>query len=234
MLDMYSPNFYYKGHIMGFHSNLQFNIPAIDKALKGFLRAFPDINQRLSLRREDLTPVMVDNILEAYGFLNELMSQGMDLFTPAGLHALLEMNHLVLCGSDRNTRNQYYHHLAETRKSFLRKIKPIKEWVLEKKNEPDPYKIATGFYSRSLSQPQLFIEGNHRTGNILLNYLLISKGAAPYIPSAEDAHVYLDISGDIKFTNKENALENTLKMPGHRKRFQDFLRSATREEYLCR
>ncbi|NCN04722.1 MAG: hypothetical protein GW949_03735 [Spirochaetales bacterium] len=210
-----------------------FNIQTIEKALGGFLESFPQINDTLAMRREDFTPIMINNILEAYTFLNDLLKQKMDLFTPAGLHALLEMNHLVLCGSDQETRSQYYHHLQETRKSFVKKIKPIKDWVLEKKESTEPYKLATGFYSRMLSQPQLFLEGNHRTGNILLNYLLISKGAAPYIASAADAKLYLDISGDIKFTDKDRALDNTIKMPGHRKRFQEFLAAYTKDEFLC-
>lgn len=186
------------------------------------------------MRREDFTQVMVDNIIEAYDFLNGLLQQRMDLFTPAGLHALLEMNHLVLCGANQETRQQYYQHLQETRKSFLTKIKPIKEWVLSKTSSTDAYKLASGFYSRMLSQPQLFLEGNHRTGNILLNYLLISKGAAPYVADTGTVKQYLDISGDIKFTNKENTLDNTIKMPGHRKRFQEFLAANTSEVFLRR
>jgi hypothetical protein len=209
-----------------------FNIETISASLYGFLEDFPRINGQLAMQREDFTPVMAENIIEAYRFLNGLLQKGMDLFTPAGLYALLEMNHLVLCGSDQDTRSQYYQHLMETRKSYLKRIKPIKEWVLNNKESADACKLATGFYSRMLSRPQLFLEGNHRTGNILLNYLLLSKGSNPYIPNVEDAHLYLDISGDIKFTNKDKALENTLKMPGHRKRFQEFLQNCTRAEYV--
>lgn len=211
----------------------RFNLTTIEVSLNYFLQEFSRINDTLAMRREEFTPIMVSNILEAYSFLNTLLDQRMDLFTPAGLHNLLEMNHLVLCGSNQETRGQYYQHLTETRKSFLKKIKPIKEWVLEKKSSSDPFKLASGFYSRMLSQPQLFLEGNHRTGNILLNYLLISKGSAPYIANPTDAKLYLDISGDIKFTNKENTLDNTIKMPGHRKRFQEFLKNSIKTEYLC-
>lgn len=210
----------------------QFNIATIEHDLREFQRNFHQINDRLAMRREDLTDVMAEQIVDAYRFLNDLLRRDMDLFTPAGLHALLEMNHIVLCGSDTATRSQYYQHLNETRKSFLKRIKPIKEWVLRKRGDGNPYKLATGFYTRMLSQPQLFLEGNHRTGNILLNYLLVSRRAAPYVISVDTAARYLDLSGDIKFTNKENSLDSTMRMPGHSKRFRLFLEEHGSERYL--
>lgn len=211
----------------------QFNIERIERSLQQFRKDFAAINDSLSMRREVFQENMMHQILEAYSFLNDLLRKDMDLFTPAGLHSLLEMNHIVLCGSSKETRMQYYQHLNETRKSFTAKITPILEWVMKNRDQTSPYILATGFYSRQLSQPQLFIEGNHRTGNILLNYLLISKGSAPYIISTKDARDYLDISGDIKFTYRESSFESTLKMPGHRKRFIKFLEEHTDEQYLA-
>ncbi len=211
---------------------LLFNLPAVETSLAEFQEAFPAINDRLSMRRETFTPIMIGQIVEAYGFLNELLQKGIDLFTPAGLHALLEINHIVLCGTSRETRRVYYSHLEETRKSFLGQIRPVKEWVLKKRKESDPYHLATGFYSRMLSRPQLFLEGNHRTGNIILNYLLISKGAAPYIVGPKNATTYLDISGDIKFTDNGNYLDTALRMPGHKKRFRSFLKETVNPDFL--
>ncbi|MFW5800770.1 MAG: hypothetical protein ACOCVC_01945 [Spirochaeta sp.] len=209
-----------------------FNIQTIKADLQDFQRDFEQINNRIAMRREDVTDTMIAQIVDAYRFLNDLLSRGMDLFTPAGLNSLLEMNHIVLCGTDSTTRRQYYHHLNETRKSFLKRIKPIKEWVLRKRDNGNPHKLAAGFYSRMLSQPQLFLEGNHRTGNILLNYLLVSKGAEPFVISPATAQAYLDISGDIKFSNKENSLDANVKLPGHRKRFRQFLEENCSSRYV--
>lgn len=209
-----------------------FNVPTIADSLFAFREAFPTINDRLAIRREELTPEMVENIVEAYRYLNSLLAKKMDLFTPAGLHGLLELNHIVLCGTDRTTRAQYYAHLEETRKSFLRQIRPIKDWVLRKRTGNDPYHLATGFYSRMLSRPQLFLEGNHRTGNIVLNYLLVSRSIAPYIVKTRNADIYLDISGDIKFTDNGNYLDTALRMPGHRNRFRAFLRQEVDNTFL--
>ncbi|TVR70500.1 MAG: hypothetical protein EA427_05655 [Spirochaetaceae bacterium] len=210
-----------------------FELRAIEDSLQAFLAEFPRINDRLAIRREELTPQMVDNIVEAYRFLNTLLEKEMDLFTPAGLHALVELNHIVLCGVESETREQYYEHLQETRRTFIRQIREIKDWVLKNRKESNPWRLATGFYSRALSRPQLFLEGNHRTGNIVLNYLLISRESPPYIVSVDTAPTYLDISGDIKFTENGNYLDTALRMPGHRKRFQAFLRDTVNPEFLC-
>ena len=212
--------------------SLLFNLETVETSLVEFQGAFPAINDRLSMRREAFTDVMVGQIVEAYGFLNELLQKEMDLFTPAGLHALVEINHIVLCGTSRETRRHYYAHLEETRQSFLNQIRPVKEWVLKKRKESDPYHLATGFYSRMLSRPQLFLEGNHRTGNIILNYLLISKGSAPYVVGPANATTYLDISGDIKFTDNGNYLDTALRMPGHKKRFRAFLKETVNPDFL--
>ena len=213
-------------------SSVRFNVSAIHDALKEFQKAFPDINEQILMKREDVTDQMVDHIVKAYEFMNELLDRRIDIFTPAGLNSLLEINHIVLCGTDPDTRSQYYKHVMETRTRFLKRIRPIKAWVLKSFDDMDPWKLATGFYTRNLSQPQLFLEGNHRSGNILLNYLLISKRMPPYVVSVETSREYLDLSGDIKFTDKENSWDTTLKMPGHRKKFQNFLRKASSRDYL--
>ncbi|MFP4011210.1 MAG: hypothetical protein ACLFUM_05880 [Spirochaetaceae bacterium] len=202
-----------------------FDLERIEQALHGFRSAFSQVNERLSMQREELTDEMVAHILQAYGFLNEMLEKGMDVFTPAGMHGILELNHLVLCGSDPRVRSDYYAHLSATRKRFLKRIHPIRTYVLKnRKRRRDPHELATVFYSKLLSYPQLFLEGNHRTGNILLNYILSSAGAAPYVPTEADAHIYLNLSGDFKLTERDNSFDTTLKMPKYRKQFQTFLR----------
>ena len=47
-----------------------FSIREIEASLREFQREFPRINDTLSMRREELTDMMVDQIVEAYGFLN--------------------------------------------------------------------------------------------------------------------------------------------------------------------
>ncbi len=201
----------------------RFDLKKIDASLELFRKHFDSINQQLTTKRETFTPEMKMNIIEAYDFLNHLLGNDIDLFLPSGLHHLLELNHIVLCGTHPQKRQEYYHHLNETRKKFLHRIDKIKDWVLKHRKDEGAFKLAAGFYAKSLSKPQLFLEGNHRTGNIILNYLLLSKHQPPFIMSRETALEYLDLSGDIKYTDSENGFETAFKMPGHRKRFAAFL-----------
>lgn len=202
-----------------------FNIEEIRRALEDLLDRYGSVREHLTLQREVLTAEMVENMVEAYSFLNDLLAREMDVFTPAGMHGMLELNHLVLCGNDPKTRSEYYTHIAATRKRFLKSIRPISAWVLkQRKRNYNPFELAAGFYSRVLSYPQLFLEGNHRTGNILLNYLLVSAEVAPYVATADNAHIYLNLSGDFKLSEKDNTFDTTLKMPVYRRRFEAFLR----------
>ncbi len=210
-----------------------FELDEIAASLNALYSRYAEVSSKLTLQRETLTAEMVDNMLDAYTFLNDLLTQGMDVFTPAGMHGMLELNHLVLCGNDPKTRSHYYSHIAATRKRFLKSIRPISSWVLKRrKRNNDPFELAAGFYSRVLSYPQLFLEGNHRTGNILLNYLLISAGTAPYVPGPEDAHMYLNLSGDFKLSEKDNSFDTALNMPRYRRSFEEFLREYGSERFV--
>jgi hypothetical protein len=47
---------------------------------------------------------------------------------------------------------------------------------------------------RGVSEPQLLIEGNHRTGALVLSYILAREGRPPFVLTAENAKAYLDPS----------------------------------------
>jgi hypothetical protein len=210
----------------------RFDIDSIDQALCDFQAHFTEINDRLSLHREDLTRDMIDKILQAYLFLNHLLDQEIDIFSLAGLHALLELNHIVLCGTDRRTRLEYHSHILETRKSFHKGIHHVQKWVKEHSDDGKPYTCAAGFYALALSQPQLFIEGNHRTENVVLNYLLISAGEPPFVITAANAFDYLELSGKIKFSDKKKITRGKWAIPGLRKAFIHFLKKEADPCYL--
>lgn len=209
-----------------------FDIDAIEDSLRDFRHHFPGINESLSLHREPVTEEMVANMLAAYRLLNELLARDVDLFSLAGMHSLLELNHLVLCGDGMKTRLEYHQHIVETRSRFHKRISRIRKWVEDRFCEVDPFELAAGFYASALSRPQLFIEGNHRTGNIVLNYLLICQEKPPFIISSRSAFDYLELSGKIKFTNKEKLSAGVFKMPGYRKEFVRVLRKHTDERFV--
>ncbi len=201
----------------------QFDIDRIDDSLCRYQERFPDLNARLSLHREPFDDEMRRYILAAYSYLNELLRKGIELFSPGGLHSMLELNHIVLCGTDPATRYEYHSHILDTRKRYQSVVRGIRKWVLARQKSGNPYKVAAGFYTRSLSRPQLFIEGNHRTENIVLNYLLLSRGIPPFIVTPENAVEYLELSGRIKFCNRASIKDQLTDLAAYRQNFQTFL-----------
>jgi hypothetical protein len=209
-----------------------FEIDRIAQSLKQYQKAFAEINPQLSLHREEFTDSILENILAAYEYLNGLLEQKIEIFTPGGLHCMLELNHIVLCGTDPATRYQYHHHILKTRKRYQELIRPIRKWVLARARRGSPFKTATGFYTRSLSQPQLFIEGNHRTENIILNYLLLCEGMPPYIISDRNAIEYLELSSGIKFSNRRSVQHKLVEIIYRERRFRTFLMDQVDAQFL--
>ncbi|AEJ60885.1 hypothetical protein Spith_0605 [Spirochaeta thermophila DSM 6578] len=210
-----------------------FCIPRIRESLQGFKKAFPSINRRLSVQREDFTDTLLEHILLAYQFLNRLLSRGIDIFSPAGLYALLEVNHLVMCGNDPATRLSFHLHIEETRRRYQENIDLILPWVRKARGKLPPFAFITEFYIKCLSHPQLFVEGNHRSGNILVNYLLVSEGFPPFIVTPETGYEYLELSGAVKFSSKEKVLDTVLPLKKAKKRLMRLFREHGDARYLA-
>jgi len=184
-----------------------FNLSAIRESLLEVYYHFDEINAKLETKREPMTLEIVEHILLAYEYLNTLLSQDIDLFNPAGVYAMLELNHIVLCGKDPAKRFEFHQHILSTRERFQKRIGRILKWYKEKGKKLPSLRKAAQFYTLALSQPQLFIEGNHRTGNIVLNYLLVGDGFPPFILTVENAIAYFNPSSRIKYSDKDKWLD---------------------------
>lgn len=200
-----------------------FNLSGIEAAFRDFKDHFPQVNDLLEMRREEFTETIINNLMEGYEFLNTLQRKGIDLFSVSGLYNMLELNHIVLCGTSSDVRMEYYRHLQETRKTFSERIRPILVWFGRRGNSLGPYQVAAEYYGRSLSFPQLFFEGNHRTENMVVNYYLLNRGLPPYIISVDSAVGYLNVSARIKFSTARGRGE--WKRVKHSKDFGRFLES---------
>lgn len=210
-----------------------FNIDKIRKTLTDVCRRFDSINEQLETGREKMTMLMVEQMLEAYGYLNGLLEKKMDLFSPAGMYSMLELNHIVLCGTDVKKRFEYHRHILETRNRFQECAREIRSWYKKKGRDLDTYSKVTEFYAIALSQPQMFVEGNHRTENIIINYLLITEGKPPFVLDPQNAVKYLNLSARIKFSDRRNMILQMTSFPKNRKGLADVLEEYGNTGYLC-
>jgi hypothetical protein len=116
----------------------------------------------------------------------------------------LQLNHLVLLGRGYDPR-AFRRHIAVTRRQFFdnfhRYVKPIRRWYRKHETE-NPYKVASQVYMGVLSHPQLYQEGNHRTGSLIARGILLQNDCPPFVLTRQNALAYFNPSSEIKFTDK--------------------------------
>jgi hypothetical protein len=212
---------------------LRLHLGHIEDELREVQRDFPEINAVLNCPRDDFTDAVRQNMLTAYEFLDAVVHDGLDLFSNEGLEALLELNHLVLLGRGYDPR-AFGRHIAVTRRQFFdtfgRYVKPIRRWYRKHETE-NPYKVASQVYVGVLSQPQLYQEGNHRTGSLIASGILLQNGCPPFVLTRQNAIAYFNPSSEIKFTDKRT-IHGKLRLPRYQHEFREFLQQNVNPAYV--
>ena len=210
------------------------NLKTIEQSLRDVQREFPKINEILHSRRDSMTDAVLENMLAGYAFVDKAVADGADLFTLRHIPDLLELNHIVLCGLNQQVRQEYQTHIEATAQRFYEQeefnLDDILRWYYKHENE-SPWKRAAGVYVRILSQPQIYIEGNHRTGALIMSYILVRDGKAPFVLTVDNAKAYFDPSTLFKATTK-TATTLLTKLPRMKKLFAEFLRAQAHEKYI--
>jgi hypothetical protein len=215
-------------------STYRLNLQAIELSLREVQQAFPEINAQLRSRRDPMTEEVFQKMMEGYTFIDWAVSYDTNLLNPAHVAGLLELNHIVLCGRDPQERREHQKHIQATTRRFYEQeefnIDHLLRWCRDHRQE-SPWKRAAGIYVRILSQPQMYIEGNHRTGALIMSYVLARDGKAPFVLTVQNAKAYFDPSTLIKETQKTPATL-LMKLPGMKKRFAHFLEAHANTQYL--
>jgi prophage maintenance system killer protein len=207
------------------------NLASIEQSLRQVQANFEAINAQLELQREGMTESLVNNLVSAYRYLDTLVERGDDLFVSQELKHLLELNHRVLCGVDVEMRQEFRTHIQATHDKFYKHISWVKTWYKQHRKDP-VYKRAAGVYVAILCQPQLFIEGNHRTGALIASLELLRAGNPPFVLTIDNAVGYFNPSAVIKFSDRRKVWHSMFKMPGIKKQFGKFLETHANTDYL--
>ena len=210
------------------------NLQAIEASLRTVQKNFASINASLHCRRETMADEIVANMMAGYEFVDQLIADRSALFSLGHLRWLLELNALVLCGRDPAERERHAEHLAATEEHFYGErddgIRDVVEWYELHKGE-SVWKRAAGVYIRVLSEPQLFIEGNHRTGALIMSFILATESQPPFVLGIDNARSYFDPSTLITKTSKRS-VAMLFRMPKLKKEFAAFLREQADDRYL--
>lgn len=204
----------------------QLDLVAVEDSLRMVQKNFAKINQSLQMTRETLDDVIIENMLAGYAYLNKILTYQCNPLDRYELNHLLELNHLVLCGKDLKRRKNYQGHIKETTERFYKQedfsIRDLRGWW-GKHQKSSPWFQAAGINVLMLSRPQLFIEGNHRTGALLMSYILVANKKPPFVLTVDNAKAYFDPATLAKNTSK-NVLGRLYKLPKIKKNFSVFLK----------
>ncbi len=209
------------------------NLDAIETSLRDVQAHFSDINKTLSTPRDPLSDFVLERLMWGYRRVDALLDAGVDPFAPGSSEQILNLNLLVLCGNDRSQREECAQLVEATTQRYYTQgdggIESLVDWV-RSMNAESVWRHAASAYIHLLSQPQLFIEGNHRTGALIMSWMLARAGKPPFVLSVDNAKAYFDPS-----TVTKNARKHTLRMMLERpklvKRFADLLKKESEKEH---
>jgi hypothetical protein len=210
------------------------DLGAIEASLRDVEAHFAHINPHLHSPRDQLDRQTVDHMMSGYAFIDELIERQIDLFSLGQLRLFLELNALVLCGRDQQVRLDAARHLSATDHYFFDNvdggIRDVIEWHALHADEA-AWMRAAGVYIRILSEPELFIEGNHRTGALVMSHILARDGRPPFVMTADNAKEYLDWS-TLFTTKRKTGLALRWQMSSLKRRFAAFLQAQADPKFL--
>ena len=217
-------------------ASCRLDIPAIESSLIAVQNDFPRINKTLVTPRDVMTDEVRGNMMAGYVRVDNALANGDDLFELGHSKQLLELNILVLCGHDEKSPDDCASQAALAERQFYEQqgggIAALMEW-LQQHNGDDVWKRAAGAYIHVLSRPQLFFEGNHRTGALIMSYMLAREGKPPFVLSVDNAKAFFDPSTLVK-ERKRHSLGMMIQMPKLKKRFAKLLKAEANKRFLNR
>lgn len=210
------------------------NLPEIEASLRAVQTEFGSINAALGAQRDVMSDVVLENMMAGYRSVDAALAEKVDLFELGNSRRLLELNTLVLCGTDRAKRREFAVHIAATERRFYEKenggIGALMEW-LQRHDNGDVFRRAAGVYLQILIHPELYIEGNHRTGALIMSYMLVREGKPPFVLTVDKAKDYFDPSSIAKGTERRG-LGLLIRVPRLRRKLANLLKDTADSRYL--
>lgn len=201
------------------------DLSAVERALREVQNRFAELSRHFTEPRDPFTDEVLLNVVEGYALIDDYVARGIDLFELQQVNLMLELNATVLCGRDPRRRREFAQHLAATEAHFFNNveggIKDLYNWYCSYRSD-SVWKRAAGVYMRILSKPQLFIEGNNRTGSLIVSYLLMRAGLPPFVLSLDNAEGYFNPSSVIRNSAK-HGVKALYELPKIKKKYAAFL-----------
>lgn len=216
---------------------LKFNLENVEKSLIGVEKNWKEIEDELDReklgRRDCFDYVIRGRMMDAHRHLDDLLRKGVEPFSLNGISEILELNNLVHYGVDMELRLQFNNAIMANSQKFYTFIDPIEKWYRNHmKGEPHPLKVAAEVYVAVLGFPQLFYEGNHRTGVLIANWISMYYGKPPFVLSAKNAVSYFKPSAEIKRFANKSTWRGRSRLPKYRASFKKFWEANIDSKYV--
>ena len=216
---------------------LRFNLGNVENSLLGVELNWGVIDDELDSakigRRDIFDSVIRGRLMDSYRHLDNLLEKGVEPFSPEGVSEIMELNNIIHYGFDMQLRLEYNRAIEANSEKFNENINPIEKWYRKHmKGEPHPLKVAAEVYVAVLGFPQLFIEGNHRTGNLISNWISMYYGKPPFVLSAENALAYFKPSKEIKRFADKSTWRGRARLPKYRACFKKFWEENIDNKYV--
>ncbi|MEE4135709.1 MAG: hypothetical protein V2I32_06510 [Desulforhopalus sp.] len=164
-----------------------------------------------------------DNMLCAWEYMDHLLKKEVQLLQKNCGHHLLEINHCVHYGEDYVLRAEYRKAMDATAQKFSHLIGPIRNYHAKHMRNASPVmKVGAEVFIAIVGQPQLFIEGNHRSGSVIASWINMYNNKPPFVLSVENAVAYFAPAQEIKKFNNKSLWRSFTELPKYKRAFRDF------------
>ncbi len=211
------------------------NISTIQLTLQTVKSQFNELNHSLNRELPHFHNESLENLIAGYGLVEDLVYQQTELFNLGHSRDILELNHTVLYGS-KETRDviEYKKQLDASEKYFFERthggIGDLIDYY-QSHSFSNPWQEASSIYIRMMSSPQLFREGNHRTGALLMSYVLLRSDLPPFVLSLQNAKEYFMFSNQIA-QHARRSLMLKWRWRNLQSKFAEYLEKNASTEYL--
>lgn len=217
---------------------LRLDLSAVEAALNQVEREWPRIDaelDRTGIGRKDLfSAFLKGNMVSAFGLLDDLVARQVHPFSGDGIEHMLMLNNRVHYGSDRVLMAEFASAIVANAAKFRDNIEPVVVAWYEKhaRRGDHPLKLAAETYVAILGHPQLFIEGNHRTGSLIASWINMHAGLPPFVLSVDNAIAYFAPSAEIKRFADKSTWRGRARLPKYRKSFRGFWEQHIEARYV--
>lgn len=211
------------------------NIDAIRASLVKTQKNFKKINATLTVERKPPSDEVIENLIAGYATVDRYVQDDVDLFKIGNSKLILQLNHIVLYHGANISIEEDKSQFKATKKHFYEAknggIGQLMEWLALNKNT-NIWQRSAGTFTHILSQPQLFLEGNHRTGSLMMSYLLMREGLSPFVLSYDNAKHFFEPAELVKKRRKKALLDEFLHLPKQTRKFAKLLKSEQSKKYF--